>query len=432
MDGSGARFTAEAIRAMSAEDVIEAWKENLKELSRYVVLAENAPPSGGGCSSLPASLLCRITPLTASMMELVHKVAMISPLNVKRLLATNMELHAMVPVPEPHWARVLMVLGLSEQQRRELLGARERFLGKFEAVMQERATLVASLAQQAVPRSRVYADICSSSLAAHEATDRLRANLQREHNVNMEFVVYVLRGVLDLMQIAKAAVHSYPYYPDVLAMSNVLFAQQQQHQSQASQPSLHQQQQQQQQQHQQQQQQQQQQIAVVSSVSQQQQQQHQQQHHHLQQLQQQLLQQQHQHQQQQQQHQQQQQLQQQHPHPHMQLQQQLIQASPGAAAAALAASGGLNIPPAALRSVGSSGGGGGGGLGLSLGLNLGGLGGPATSPSSSSAAAAAALYGGNRANAAAASGGGGGGGLGLGLLGPALGFTPGGLASSSS
>ena len=32
--GPGTRFTAEAIRAMSAEDVIEAWKENLKELSR--------------------------------------------------------------------------------------------------------------------------------------------------------------------------------------------------------------------------------------------------------------------------------------------------------------------------------------------------------------------------------------------------------------
>ncbi len=32
--GPGARFTAEAIRAMSADDVIDAWKENLKELSR--------------------------------------------------------------------------------------------------------------------------------------------------------------------------------------------------------------------------------------------------------------------------------------------------------------------------------------------------------------------------------------------------------------
>jgi hypothetical protein len=47
----------------------------------------------------------------------------------------------------------------------------------------------------------VYADICSSSLAAHEAVDRMRVNLQREHNVNMEFVVFVFKGVLDLLQV---------------------------------------------------------------------------------------------------------------------------------------------------------------------------------------------------------------------------------------
>ncbi|KXZ45711.1 hypothetical protein GPECTOR_51g697 [Gonium pectorale] len=187
----------------------------------YVVLAESHPAG----SPLPASVLSRITSVTASMSELVHKVAMICPLNVKRLLATNMEVHAMVPVPDQHWARVLAVLTLSEQQRKDLLGARERFLAKFETVVQERTALVSALSQQAIPRYRVYADICSSSLAAHEAGDRLRANLQREHNINMEFVVFVFRGVLDLLQIAKAAVHSYPYYPDVLAMSNVLHAQ---------------------------------------------------------------------------------------------------------------------------------------------------------------------------------------------------------------
>ncbi|EFJ47992.1 hypothetical protein VOLCADRAFT_91555 [Volvox carteri f. nagariensis] len=196
MDGATARFTAEAIRSMSADDVIEAWKENLKELSRYVVLAENHPPG----QALPPQVVARITSVTASMSELVHKVAMISPLNVKRLLATNMEVHAMVPVPETHWARVLLALGLSERQRKDLLGARERFLTKFEAVLQERAALISSLSQQAIPRSRVYADICSASLAAHEAADRLRGNLQREHNINMEFVVFVFKGVMDLLQ----------------------------------------------------------------------------------------------------------------------------------------------------------------------------------------------------------------------------------------
>ncbi|GLI60214.1 hypothetical protein VaNZ11_002283 [Volvox africanus] len=225
MDGA-TRFTAEAIRSMSSDEVIEAWKEYLKELSRYVVLAENIPPG----QPVPAPVLSRITSITASMSELVHKVAMISPLNVKRLLATNMDLHAMVPVPESHWARVLLVLGLSERQRRDLLGARERFLSKFEAIVQERTALMGNLTQQAIPRSRVFADICSASLTAHEAADRLRANLQREHNINMEFVVFVFKGVLEMLQIAKAAVHSYPYYPDVLAMSNVLHAQQPQSQ----------------------------------------------------------------------------------------------------------------------------------------------------------------------------------------------------------
>ncbi|GIM06892.1 hypothetical protein Vretimale_11149 [Volvox reticuliferus] len=167
MDGATARFTAEAIRSMSADDVIDAWKENLKELSRYVVLAENTAPG----QPVPAPVLSRITSVTASMSELVHKVAMISPLNVKRLLATNMELHAMVPVPESHWARVLLVLGLSERQRRDLLGARDRFLSKFEAVVQERTALINNLTQQAIPRSRWVGGCAGVNLELGQATD---------------------------------------------------------------------------------------------------------------------------------------------------------------------------------------------------------------------------------------------------------------------
>ncbi len=50
---------------------------------------------------------------------------------------------------------------------------------------------------------RVYTEICAASLASHDAADRLRANLQREHNVNMEFVVFVFKGVLDLVQVGR-------------------------------------------------------------------------------------------------------------------------------------------------------------------------------------------------------------------------------------
>eukprot|EP00198_Chlamydomonas_reinhardtii_P007378 XP_001696714.1 predicted protein [Chlamydomonas reinhardtii] len=159
--------------------------------------------------------------LTAAMSELVHKVAMISPLAAKRLLATNMELHAMAAGPGTRFtAEAIRAMSAEDviEAWKENLKELSRYV--------ERVGLVNGLSQQAIPRSRVYADICASSLAAHEAADRLRANLQREHNINMEFVVFVFKGVLDLLQVATAAVHSYPYYPDVLAMANVLHAQQ--------------------------------------------------------------------------------------------------------------------------------------------------------------------------------------------------------------
>lgn len=44
-------------------------------------------------------------------------------------------------MPESHWGRVLMALQLSDPQRKDLLGARERYLTKFETVMQARAGL---------------------------------------------------------------------------------------------------------------------------------------------------------------------------------------------------------------------------------------------------------------------------------------------------
>ncbi len=64
------------------------------------------------------------SPHSASQSHAVYQLGRLAPPGVQ------------VPVPESHWARVLMALQLSDPQRKDLLGARERYLTKFETVMQ--------------------------------------------------------------------------------------------------------------------------------------------------------------------------------------------------------------------------------------------------------------------------------------------------------
>lgn len=76
---------------------------------------------------------------------------------------------------------------------------------------------------RAQPQQLCHVDILQASLHSLEALDKLKENIVKEHNSHMEFVVFMFKSVMGVLQTARAMVASYPYYPDPLAISNIVY-----------------------------------------------------------------------------------------------------------------------------------------------------------------------------------------------------------------
>ena len=48
----------------------------------------------------------------------------------------------------------------------------------------------------------------AASLAGHDLVTKLSANLTQEHNVNMEFTVFMYKNVVDLLQVRGEGAHA--------------------------------------------------------------------------------------------------------------------------------------------------------------------------------------------------------------------------------
>ncbi len=64
--------------------------------------------------------------------------------------------------------------------------------------------------------------VCACLSQVDDVSEALAAHALKEHNTHMQFVVFFFKKVLQVQQNAKSMVHSYPYYPDPLAIANHL------------------------------------------------------------------------------------------------------------------------------------------------------------------------------------------------------------------
>lgn len=223
-------FTPEqmaAIRARPAEDVIAQYRAMVGRLAavmRQAAAADGAaaPPTDAARATLHQQMVHALR--EGSMICFENAVA--NPTNLQRLMARSLDdgQLASSQADAQHWARVAASLELSREQLERLAPLRAHFAQRMGAVMQQRRDMMARLggllAERLPSSMHAMQGLTDYWLKAHQTNGEMRANLEEEHRVAMEFVACGFGLCLDVQQKARAVVNSWPHYPDMFSIAS--------------------------------------------------------------------------------------------------------------------------------------------------------------------------------------------------------------------
>lgn len=206
----------------TAEEVLAQWKGYVKEMATLLVELELA--SGSARDEVSE----RILRVVCSAGQLCMLTALFTPLNIKKLCASVGEERqlAMMGDPVAFWQPVQSSLELTAQQVEEVCKMLAMFTHRQAQLLEERRQVTASM------QEATRADFDNGELRGpmrdlvkvHELSAALTNNLRDEHNTAVEFVGGLYKKVLTPMQLARCMVHSYPVYPDALALATCIAA----------------------------------------------------------------------------------------------------------------------------------------------------------------------------------------------------------------
>lgn len=128
--------------------------------------------------------------------------------------------------PKQFWQAVTDRLELRPEQRREMINLRTHFLQSLADCHEARQAICLGLQKGTQKVQTAYVNIdtdaqayVASMLEVHHESRQLRANLRKQHRIWMDFYATIFR-LWDARQNCCAAVHSFPRFPDLLAISS--------------------------------------------------------------------------------------------------------------------------------------------------------------------------------------------------------------------
>ncbi|KAK9808256.1 hypothetical protein WJX73_004087 [Symbiochloris irregularis] len=174
--------------------------------------------------SMRAATSERITQVQSEACIFMMRFSLYNPINSRQWMASNMEEPAGAHMHEEsgswhdRWRDVANVLQLSPRQKAFITRLRQVHQQSMGQILHDRG-LARMLVNTAMPRhiGMHHTSICH--LQAHEAIQQLRSSLWQEHILLLDFMSHIYREVFRPEQVALCFVHSYPYVPDVMAMS---------------------------------------------------------------------------------------------------------------------------------------------------------------------------------------------------------------------
>ncbi|CAL5220819.1 g2895 [Coccomyxa viridis] len=139
--------------------------------------------------------------------------------DIQRAAFTDVGMHT-----PTHWQRVVEAARLSQPQRARLLSLRAALLQDIDRITCERKAIMGGI-KEMLPHPAVDTAFGSMLFKAQLSTSRLRANLEEEYQVIINFISKALIETLTPLQHARCMVAASPFLPDVMYVCSVVYLQ---------------------------------------------------------------------------------------------------------------------------------------------------------------------------------------------------------------
>ncbi|KAK9815275.1 hypothetical protein WJX72_000959 [[Myrmecia] bisecta] len=209
---TGSSHTEQDVRAMSCEDFIRAWKGYVRVFATLLMADVDTP-----------QVEQQLLEAKREAGQLCMRTAVLNPLNIMKLLSCNMEdkpgADGSRYASAERWRAVTRSLAMTPEQRGEIAKLRQEYQTSCRRIMEERQQIYARVQTVSVGDMTESRLVARASLAMHKALQELKQNLRSGHSTGLLFIATVLSRVFTPLQFARAAVQSYPLYPDMLAIT---------------------------------------------------------------------------------------------------------------------------------------------------------------------------------------------------------------------
>eukprot|EP00210_Caulerpa_lentillifera_P008811 g8407.t1 len=198
----------------------EVWKKYVDRLSELLIDNDLCPNNPGIMEQIHISV--------GELGEICMKYATLYPSGMCNLVS-NVELLPQMRYrsDEAHlfWKNVLNSLDLTLQQERQILTLRTRFVSHLESIWKERTQLSGQLQSCVDEKTEAFGSnsmSCKLGKTVREAIENLKDTIFTDGQHHTDFIASFFQLVLKDIQTARVFVQSYPYYPDVLMLANLV------------------------------------------------------------------------------------------------------------------------------------------------------------------------------------------------------------------
>ncbi|KAG2485303.1 hypothetical protein HYH03_015977 [Edaphochlamys debaryana] len=208
----------ELYRGMKKEQLIPQYKAFLAEVSSHLLHCQHP------CCDADSPIVQKVTACVERMGAMLKHIVLLNTPLMRQLLSLNLETMQPAAAADSHWDDVITSLQLSAEQRADIMAVLELYRGLNAKVYEERKLIMAALGSGPGTLDLSAPSLLDrSGLAAEmELTERLSANLDKEHSARTLLCCFFFGKVLAPPQFAKVAVYSYPHFPDSLAVATAV------------------------------------------------------------------------------------------------------------------------------------------------------------------------------------------------------------------
>ncbi|GMH43217.1 hypothetical protein BSKO_11139 [Bryopsis sp. KO-2023] len=212
-------FPVSKFKDLNEDELKKLWKTYVQGLSQMMVAATQNPKD--------RALDDRLEGVLKEIGELLCKASSLCPSSMKKLVSGSCE--GEVPKDQQKmdklWRGLLDALTLSETQEVLLMSLRDTFVGKMKDIAEERSGLNRKIQECSGGSHDLSSTIetCQKSIELTSVMERLRDTIHREHLCHADFIGGFFRNILRKEQRARIYVQSYPFYPDVLYIANLVW-----------------------------------------------------------------------------------------------------------------------------------------------------------------------------------------------------------------